>query len=499
MDSNNLIVFNVSKRFFGVQALDKVSFDLKKGEIMGLVGENGAGKSSIIKILAGAYKKDEGEIYLDGDNFSPRDPYDSLAKGIAVIHQERQLIPDLPISMNLFLDRLPEKKFLGLIPVICGATLMKKSIELLESLGIDLNPKTPVSRLNAAEKQIIDIAKAVSSEAKIVIMDEPTASLEPKEVQMLFTFIRKLKNSGTSVVFVSHRIEEVIEISDRIIVLRDGRVITVVGKEETNAEEIIKYIVGHEVKSLFPKETAQIGQEALCVNNLRFKKVNDAISFNVKAGEILALTGLLGSGAGHTLECLSGKIQFHDGEVTMNGEKIEIKIPADVIEKGIGYVPDDRKNEGIIAEMSVEHNILLPNLSKVTRFGFISRGKVQALVEPLIKALNIKTPSPQTPVKNLSGGNQQKVVIAKWLASDVTILLLNQPTHGVDVGAKAEVHKLLGGLVKAGGSVIFASSDLPEVVSASDRVIVFYKANIAADLDACECDQEKVLKCSFGL
>ncbi|MEW5919364.1 MAG: sugar ABC transporter ATP-binding protein [Bacillota bacterium] len=496
---DNLNISNVSKRFFGVQALQNVSFDLKKGEIMGLVGENGAGKSTIIKILAGAYKKDEGEIYLEGKPFNPKDPADSLAKGIVVIHQERQLIPDLPISMNLFLDKLPQKKILGFISVLCGATLMKNSKELLESLGINLNPKTPVNRLNAAEKQIIDIAKAVNTQAKIVIMDEPTASLEPKEVQMLFKFIRKLKNRGTSVIFVSHRIEEVMEISDRITVLRDGRVITVVEKEETNAEEIIKNIVGREIKTLYPKESAEIGQEAFCVNNLRFKKDDDSISFHVKTGEILALTGLLGSGAGQTLECLSGKKEFHDGEVMMNGARIVIRLPADVIEKGIGYVPDDRKNEGIIAEMSVEQNILLPSLAKVTKFGFISRKKAQSLVEPLIKALNIKTPSLKTPVKNLSGGNQQKVVIAKWLASDATVLQLNQPTHGVDVGAKAEVHKLLGGFVKAGGSVIFASSDLPEVISASDRVIVFYKGSIAANLNACECDQEKVLKCSSGL
>ena len=498
--NHNLIIRNVSKRFFGVKALEKVSFDLKKGEIMGLVGENGAGKSTIIKILAGAYKKDKGEIYLDGELFSPKDPADSLSKGIVVIHQERQLIPDLPVSVNLFLDRLPVKKIFGFIPVLCSKTLLKKTTELLESLEIDLNPRTPIRRLNAAEKQIVDIAKAVSSNAKIVIMDEPTASLEPKEVQMLFKFMRKLKESGTSVVFVSHRIEEVMEISDRITVLRDGEVVNVVEKEETNMEELIKNIVGHEVKTLYPKESAVIGREALCVSNLQFKKADDTISFNVKTGEILALTGLLGSGAGQILECLSGKIKFYDGEVMVGKENVVINIPADVIEKGIGYVPDDRKNEGIIAEMSVEQNILLPNLSKVTnKFGFISRMKTQSLVEPLIKALSIKTPSSKTPVKNLSGGNQQKVVIAKWLASDVTILQLNQPTHGVDVGAKAEVHKLLGGFVKAGGSVIFASSDLPEVTSASDRVLVFYKGSIVVDLIASECDQEKVLKCSSGL
>lgn len=500
MENNiNISIRNVSKRFAGVKALEDVSFDLKKGEIMGLVGENGAGKSTIIKILAGVYKKDKGEIYFKGEEFNPADPADSLGKGIVVIHQERQLIPDLSVAMNLFLDKMPLKKILGFIPFIDRSLLKKNTKDVLSSLGIDIDPQTPVSRLSAAEKQIIDIAKAVNADAKIVILDEPTASLEPKEVQMLFNFMENLKEKGTSVVFVSHRIEEVMEISDRITILRDGKLIKTVETDKTNIGEVITDIVGHEVTTLYPKEDAEIGEEKMCVSNMKFTKKSTPISFNIKSGEIVSVTGLIGSGAGLSLECLSGKKRFYDGEVKLHGKHLKIKTPADVVEKGMGYVPDDRKNEGIIPEMSVEQNILLPNLAKVTKYGFISKAKTRALVDPLIKSLNIKTPSPKTPVKNLSGGNQQKVVIAKWLASDVTLLQLNQPTHGVDVGAKAEVHKLLGGFAKAGGSVLFASSDLPEVVSASDRVVVFYKGCITAEMNACDCNQEEVLKCASGL
>ena len=488
----------VSKRYSGIVALDAVSLDLLRGEVLAIVGENGAGKSTLIKILDGAIQPDSGDIFLDGKRYAPADPSQARLEGIAVIHQDLQLIPQLPISANIFLHNIPVKKPFSSFGLLDREELARRTTLLLHRLGVDIAPQTLVRDLSAAAKQLVQIAKAFSFNSRILIMDEPTASLEANEVEKLFAIVRQIRAQGTSVIFVSHRLDEVMEIADRITVFRDGRVVAKANKTDLSPNELIRLIVGRELKTIFPKELVTIGTDVLRVDRLRSGEVRQETSVSLREREILGITGLVGSGSSELLKAVCGQNPPAHGRIVVNGKSVEVKGPADSIRSGIGYVPEDRKSEGLLQQLSIEDNIILPNLRKVTRWGFVSRGKVRQMVLPLIRALNIKAASSKTRVINLSGGNQQKVVIAKWLASDARILVLNEPTHGVDIGAKAEVHKLMGQFVRSGGSILFASSELPEVLAISDRIAVFHKGGIAGELDAASASSEKVLSLAAG-
>lgn len=498
-DGKALEVIGVSKRFYGVQALVDVSLDLRPGEVLGLVGENGAGKSTLIKILAGAIQADEGQLLVWDSPYSPKSPADAWRYGIAVIYQDRQLMPSLPVSVNIFLHQLPVQKVMGVLSVVDKRSLRKKAVELLGSLGVDIDPEVPVGHLNAAEKQLVDIAKALSANARILIMDEPTASLEVREVDRLFQVVSRLKERGTSVIFVSHRMEEIFEIADRVTVLRDGQLVGTLRVCDTTPEEVVALITGRELGLVYPKESVEHGETALILKDVMCGGIKEGVSVALREGEILGVTGLLGSGASELVNLLGGKHELVSGEVRAFDRTVHIRSPRDTIGSGTGFIPEDRKSEGLVENLSVEDNIILPSLDRVCRYGFISRRKVRELVDPVIKALQIKTPSPRTAVKFLSGGNQQKVVIGRWLASNARILALNQPTHGIDVGAKSEVHKLMGRFVKGGGSIVFVSSEIPEIMGLSDNVMVFHRGRVAARLRREEFNKETLMAHAMGV
>jgi ABC-type sugar transport system ATPase subunit len=493
-----LRVNHVSKRFLSIQALDDISFDLRPGEVLAVAGENGAGKSTMMKILAGAIRPDAGEIALAGARFAPADPGDARALGISVIYQDVQLVPQLSVAANILLHELPTRRVQGFLRVLDKRALKRRAAALLRELEVDLAPDARVGELSAAAKQLVQIAKAFSANSRILIMDEPTASLEAHEVDKLFALIRQIKSQGTSVIFVSHRLDEVLSIADRITVFRDGKVVATRETKDLPPEELIRLIVGRELKTIFPKEEVAIGDEVLRTEQFRSLEIREDVSLQLNQGELLAVSGLLGSGASEMVKAIGGQKRPLRGHLVVRGKQVHVKDSLDSIAAGIGCVPEDRKTEGVLLNLSIESNVILPNLKKVTRLGFISRKRASRLVEPLMKALSIRAPSSRTPVKNLSGGNQQKVVLAKWLASNVSILALNEPTHGVDIGAKAEVHKLMGEFVKNGGSIVFASSELPEILGTADRVAIFHKGRLSGELNARRASQEEILSYAAG-
>lgn len=492
-----LKVNQVSKRFFGVPALSGISFDLRDSEVLAIVGENGAGKSTMIKILAGALAPDEGNIHLNGQEFSPKDPRAATDAGISVIYQDLHLVPQLSIAANVFLQNIPDRKFAG-ISFIQQKELIRKTKELLDRLGFQIDPKIQVGKLSRAVKQQVEIAKAFATKAKIIIMDEPTASLEAKEVKKLFDIIRQLKAGGTSVIFVSHRLDEVLEIADRITVFRDGQIVGTKERGELIGTQLVQMIVGREIESMYFRERAEPGEEIFSARAVKSNAIAEPISFNVKRGEILGFTGLIGSGYADVLKVICGQELVTEGEILVEKTERKVRRPNDAIKYGLGYVPEDRINEGLFMNLSVEENIIIACLEKISRWGFISRKKSRKVVEPLIKSLKIKAPHPGTLVRTLSGGNQQKVIIARWLASNARLLALIEPTHGVDIGAKVEVYKLLNDFARSRGAVLFSSSELPEVIGISDRIIAFRKGRIISEMPAVTTNQNDLLDKIFG-
>ncbi len=488
-----LYMKGITKRFPGTLALDKVDLEVKKGEVHVLLGENGAGKSTLIKILAGAYTKDEGEIYIEGKKVELEGPAHATRLGIAVIYQEFNLVPHLSIAENIFLGREPVKR-IGKFELIDWDKMVNDSYSLLKELEIEIDPRKKVRGLSVAIQQMTEIAKALSVNAKIIVMDEPTSALTPAEIKQLFKIIKKLKEKGVSVIFISHHLEEVKEIGDRVTVLRDGKLVGTVNAKDVTIDDLIKMMVGRTLKDKFPKVKVKRGKETLRVENLSRKGILHNISFSLYEGEILGVAGLVGAGRTEMARAIFGADPKDTGKIYVYGEEKQINSPRDAIAAGIGFLTENRKEEGLVLSMNVKENISMAALPNMLRGIFIDHQLETRTAEQYVNDLRIKTPTIKKLVAELSGGNQQKVVLAKWLASQSRILIFDEPTRGIDVGAKVEVYQLMNELLKQGVAILMISSELPEILGMSDRILVMCKGRITADLPRESADQETIMK-----
>ncbi|WP_425457432.1 sugar ABC transporter ATP-binding protein [Bacillus marasmi] len=492
-----LEIENITKEFPGVKALNGVSFNIRRGEVHALVGENGAGKSTLMKILSGVYSPTQGKIRLDGKEVIFKDPKEAQKLGISIIHQEFSLIPYLNGVDNIFLGR-ELKKVNGLLD---KRKMKKQAEEVLQRLNAKIDLNKPVTRLSIANQQFIEIAKAIAIDTKVLIFDEPTASLTGKEIDKLFELIETLKANGVTIIYISHHLEEILQMCDRLTCLRDGEFVGTREVADCTKQDIVKMMVGREIVNAFPERPKrdEKDEETLLevkrLNNLHVKEV----SFSLKKGEILGIAGLVGSGRTETVRALIGADDAKDKEVYLNGKKVNIKNPTDALNHGICLLPESRKTHGLVLDMTVKNNITLPILKKLSKsIGLIDKKKEEELVMQSIKELLIKTPSSKQKVKHLSGGNQQKVVLAKWLNTDCKIIVFDEPTRGIDIGAKEEIYKLMRNLADKGISIIMISSELPEVLGMSDRVLVMHKGKIQAEMSSKEATSENVMHYAVG-
>lgn len=469
---------HITKVFPGVIALDDVDLEVRRGEVHALVGENGAGKSTLMKILAGAYQPDKGRILLRGQEVTFHHPHDAQRAGISIIYQELNLLPERTVVQNIFLGREMRNWW--------GIDHKKMSLEtekLLESLGIAIPGNTLVRNLSIAQQQQVEIAKALSLNAEILIMDEPTASLAPRETQHLFELVERLKNNGVTVIYISHRLEEIFQIADRVTVLKDGKRVATENVRDISSSQLVQLMVGRELDVLFPPKAKpeEIGEVVLEAENLTCGNRVKNFSLKLRRGEIVCLAGLEGSGRTHVARALFGLERIDKGTVRLNGRAVYFHDPRKAIQSGLGFITEDRKQEGLILIQSVRNNIALPSLDERQRMGFIEGAKEEEAVRRSIESLDLRAPNDQIQVQYLSGGNQQKAVLAKWLLTDANILIFDEPTRGIDVGAKAGIHQLMRRLAREGKAILMISSELPEVVGMSDRVIVMNQGTIAAE------------------
>ncbi|MFF2275147.1 sugar ABC transporter ATP-binding protein [Agromyces sp. NPDC058126] len=486
-----LQVEGVSKGFPGVQALDDVQLELRHGEVLALVGENGAGKSTLMKLLAGIYTPDAGTFRLNGRELSIEGPRHAQELGISIIHQEFNLMPDLTVAQNIFIGR--EHRQAGLF--LDDRALNRRAQELFDRLGLALDPAERVEQLTVARQQMVEIAKALSFDAKVLIMDEPTAALNDAEVDVLFELIERFRTPETGVIYISHRMEELARISDRISVLRDGRYVGTRVTAETAPSEIISLMVGREISGeQRPAPRTPAGEPVLSVRGLTTRHLLRDVSFDVHPGEILGFAGLMGAGRTEVARAIVGADRRESGEVLVRGRAVSISSPAEAAALGIGYLSEDRKQLGVLLERSVRENIVLSSLRDyASRAGFVRDGRIEATGREYVEKLRIKTPSTAQLVRNLSGGNQQKVVIAKWLVKDCDVLIFDEPTRGIDVGAKEEIYALLRRLADEGKAIVMISSELPEVLRLSDRIAVMAEGRLTAVLDNAEATQENLM------
>lgn len=481
----------ITKSFPGVKALDNVHFKLKPGEIHALMGENGAGKSTFIKIITGVYQPNEGEIYLNGKQIEFKGPNDASAQGIAAIYQHVTCYPDLTVTENIFMGH--EKIQKGTRRVL-WKQMHAEAERLLQELGADFDPKTQMGALSVAQQQIVEIAKALSANAKIIIMDEPTAALTVRESEELYRITEQLRDKGASIIFISHRFEDMYRLASNVTAFRDGKYIGTWGVRDISNEELIVAMVGREVTQLFPKKEPNIGQEILRIENLGKTGYFADVSFSLRKGEILGLTGLVGAGRTEVCQSIFGISPYDKGKVYVEGQEAVIRKPSDAIELGIGYLPEDRQKQGLILNWGIGRNITLSALGKLTRKGWIQRDKEREIAKSLAEKVNVKANSILDLVSSLSGGNQQKVVVAKLLTADLKVIILDEPTKGVDVGAKSAIYEIIGELAAQGYGVILISSEMPEIIGLSDRVAVMREGRITSILDRNEATQEKILE-----
>ena len=486
---------HISKAFSGVSALDDVSFSVKRGTVHCLLGENGAGKSTLIKILTGVLKEDSGSIFFDGEELKERDIWITRKKGIGTVFQENSLVPHLNVSENVFLSRELRKS----TGVLNFEKMKRETIRWAEELGIELDPSAKVKDLSVAEQQIVEIVKMFSQSPKFVILDEPTSSLSDKEIEKLFQIINRMKEKGVTFIYISHRMEEIKEIGDDASILRDGRYIEYIDNvKNIDMNEIISYVVGRPLVQIYPERHAEIGDVFFSVEGLTDNTFVRDVSFSVRKGEVLGFSGLVGSGRTETAKALFGVTKKKSGKIYKNGEEIEIKSPSDAIRHGLGFLTENRKEEGLFLNKSVSWNTVAASLDKVKVNGVLSRSKERDEVNKFVKQLKIKLPSIDRAVKYLSGGNQQKVVFAKWLMRGSNVYIFDEPTRGIDIGAKTEVYKIINSLAEAGNAVIVISSELPEVLGVSDRVAVFREGRIVKFLDIKDATQEKIMFYAMG-
>lgn len=488
-----LEVRGITKQFPGVLALDHIDLKLYSGEVLTLLGENGAGKSTLIKILSGAYKADSGEILIDGKVQDYKDPHGANKMGLSVIYQELNYLNDLTVAENIFLNRLP-KAGGGHID---WKKLHQNAKAILDSLDIKLDTYSLMKDLSVAEKQLVEICKALSQNIKILIMDEPTSALSDVEVEHLFTLVRKLKSEGKGIIFITHRMDEIFQIADRVQVIRDGTHIATMNLEDTDRESLIKLMVGREIKTSYQKRAIDIKDAVLSVNNISTDALKD-ISFQLRKGEILGIFGLMGAGQNDLAETLFGVQSIKSGSMELDGEKVEFANPSQAIKKGIAYVTAERKKDGLVLIASIKDNILLGSLDSYKSPFKINIGEEREVANRWKKNLNIKCPDVETIVDNLSGGNQQKVVLSKWLNTNPKVLILNEPTRGIDVGAKTEIYDLMENFCEEGMGIIMISSELPEVLQLSDRVVVLCEGRQTDVFLRSELSQEVLMKSAIG-
>ena len=485
----------ISKRFPGVVALNDVNLEVRAGDVHALLGENGAGKSTLIKTIAGVYRPDEGDIRVDGRTARIRNPHDAQALGISTIFQEFTLAPDMTVAENIFLGREP-LRFPPLAIVDRGA-LIRHTRGVLASLDLQIDPHAKVKHLGVAQQQMVEIAKALSLDARLIIMDEPTATLTAHEIDRLFQAIDRLKRRGVAVIYVSHRLDEVKTICDRATFLRDGACIATVPVASTTIDEMIRLMVGRDLKDKFPKIAIEPREELLRVERLTRKGVLHEVSFSVRRGEIVGIAGLVGSRRTETARAIFGADPLDGGRILLRGAPVKVRHPADAIASGIALVPEDRKRQGIFALLSVRENVVLSALERFSRGGLLSLRREKQRAQEFISSLRVATPDLEKRVLDLSGGNQQKVVIAKGLNTDAEVFLFDEPTRGIDVGGKIEVYRLMGELLSRGAAIVMISSELPEILGLSDRILVMREGRICGEFTRAEATEEKILNCAL--
>ena len=492
-----LEVENVSKGFPGVKALDRVSFDLRKGEVHALVGENGAGKSTLMKILSGVYQADEGTIRYKGKEVSFNDVTQASKAGIGITYQELNLIPHLSVAANIFIGREPLTRF----GTLDEKKMNADAVAALGRLNIRMDPTTILNKLPISKQQMVEIAKAISTNSEVLIMDEPTSALTESEIDELFAVIHTLRDSGVSIIYISHRLDELKHIVDRISIFRDGHSISTDNFDAIDSFEIVNRMVGRKLENLFPpKQNVPTTEKLLEVRNIVRKGILHDISFDLFKGEILGIAGLMGAGRSELARAIFGADPVDSGDVIMNGRKLSLKSPPDAIKAGIAYLSENRKEEGLAVKMRLSENITMANVQEISRhFGVLSRSRELEAAQRYVKKLLIRTPSLSQVVNNLSGGNQQKVVLGKWLFCDSKILIFDEPTRGIDVGTKYSIYELIGALAREGRGVIMISSDLPEILGLTDRLLVLYEGNLTATLTTAETTQEEVLNYAAGV
>lgn len=489
-------LLDIKKHFGGVQALRNGKLQVKPGEVHGLVGENGAGKSTLIKVLSGAIHQDKGEVLIDGENANIGTPKDSIEKGVAVIYQEFMLAPDLTVAENIFIDHLSLNK-----GIINWRSLAKKARELLEALGFgNIKPTTLVGDIPVAHQQIVEICKALSRDAKILVLDEPTSVLTFAEIEKLFVLLNQLKKDGVSIIYISHRLEEIFELCDRITVMKDGEYVDTVITEEIDKESLINKMIGRKMTEMFPQRDSQIGDILLEASNITAGKNVHNVSFNVKSGEILGFAGLVGSGRTETMRAIFGADPLDDGSIVYFGEKTIFKNPKQAVINGLGLLPEDRKTQGVLLEQSIRINTTLAAIKKgKNSLGILDAKKEKKYVKDILAQLNTKYNSTEDNTSSLSGGNQQKISLSKWLAADCKVIILDEPTRGVDVGAKVEIYKNINDLAVEGVAIIMISSEMSELIGMCDRVMVMRFGSVVGELKKEELNESNLITLEMGV
>ena len=488
---NDVIVSmkEICKTFPGVKALDHVSFELRSGEVMALLGENGAGKSTLMKVLSGVYQRDEGSLEIFGKQYGDLTPKLAQEVGVAIIHQELNMCKHLSVAENIFLGR--EKRH-GI--ALANSEMEEEARRILDGLKIDLDPRQVVGELPVSKQQMVEIAKALSTNARVLIMDEPTSALTAREIDDLFRIIRELKEKGCGIVYISHRLEELRHIVDRVTIMRDGQYITRMDFQDTNLDEIIAYMVGREIKEKFPRVSCEKGKKVFEVKHLNAGRMVRDVSFSLYEGEIVGFAGLMGAGRTETTRAIFGVDAKDGGQILLDGKEVVIRRPLDAIRAGIVLAPEDRKKDGLCTKLSIRQNIALPNLDFLCdRFGVVRRAREDEVCARTVEDLKIKTPGVEIDAANLSGGNQQKVVVGKWLARNSRVVIFDEPTRGIDVAAKVEIYHLMNRLKQQGIAVMFVSSEMPEVIGIADRIVVMCDGRVTGELSAQEATQEKIL------
>jgi len=494
MKAQLLNLFNISKAYPGVQALKEVDFDLRHGEVHFLLGENGAGKSTLMKILSGSVQKDTGIIQMDGKEIEIISPQDAVKQKIAMVYQELSLFPNLSVGENVLAGMLPVKKGSHLVD---WKEINRKTKEILDELGLDISPTTPVADLGVGTRQLIEIGKAISRQAKVLLLDEPTSALSVHEIEKLYSIVEKLLQKGIGIVYVSHKLSEIPRIANRVTVLRDGHKIGTIDADQATESDLIRMMVGREVSEKYPKDKVKIGKTLLNVTGLTLGKRVKNVSFHIKKGEIVGIFGLMGSGRTSLARALFGLENCIDMNVSIGGNTTKINNPKDAIKAGLGYITEERKM-GLVLRMAIAYNITFPILKKILRFGMIDHKSERKTSLSCIEKLHIVTPHMMRLVENLSGGNQQKVALGRWMCNESKVLILDEPTRGIDVGAKVSVYKLIGQLAKEGAGILLISSELPEVMGISDRILVMSKGELVAEFTREEADSDIIMTHAVG-